>query len=67
MKISRSFVDYLNASCFSSAFHPGGHVDRVPPNVVVRFACSNHSCCDRPVIYSKLQHEMIEALLVDAL
>lgn len=36
----------------SCAVHPAGHVNRVPPDIILRFMSSNHSCNHWTVVYS---------------
>ena len=58
-------MSYLNASGFASAFHPGGYVDGVAPNVVVWLARADDASGDGPVVDAHAQHEVVEGLLVD--
>lgn len=37
-------VGYLYLSRYSSAVHPARHIDRVPPDVILRSPCPNHPC-----------------------
>lgn len=39
---------YLDAVWYSCAVHPAGHVDCVPPDIILGFPGSNHSCYHRP-------------------
>lgn len=56
---------YLDAADFSRALHPRRDVDGVAPNVVVGLPRPDDPGGHRSVIDAHLQHEMIEALLVD--
>lgn len=60
------FFFYLDAAHFPGALHPGRHVHRVPPDVVVGLPRPDHPCRDRAVVDPHLEDEVVETLLVDA-
>lgn len=43
---------YLDFPKFSSALHAAGNIDRVSPNVILRFPCPNHACDHRTMVYT---------------
>lgn len=57
----------LNTACFSRAFHSRRYVDRVSPNVIVRFAGTDDPRSDGSVVDPHLQYEVVETLLVEEL
>lgn len=55
----------LYTTSFACTLHARSNIDSISPNVIVRFPCSDHAGCDRSVVDSKPQYEMVKRLLVD--
>lgn len=60
-----TFFNHLYLAGLSSTFHPAGHIDGVPPDIIVRLARPNDSSYDRPVVDTYPEYKIVERLFVD--
>lgn len=55
---------YLNTTSFSRTLHPGSYINRITPNIIMRFSSTNHTSGYRSVVNTHFKNKMIKTLLV---